>query len=109
MFSWTGTRQDSRVIPAIKDTYPLDIAVYHSITVKVYQSLSSVHQLENLQVSKIEGSRVEANGGPTSPSLSASGCALMNSLIFPFAIHIDTIAKRVSDITTPINGRMFGC
>ena len=33
----------------------------------------------------------------------------MNSLIFPFAIHTDTIAKRVSDIITPISGRMFGC
>ena len=36
------------MIPAIEDTYPLDIAVYHSIAVKVYQSLSGVHQLENL-------------------------------------------------------------
>ena len=38
------------MITTIEDAYPFDIAVYHSISVKVYQSLGGVHQLENLQV-----------------------------------------------------------
>ena len=49
------------------------------------------------------------NGKHTSPSLSTSGCAFTKSLMFPFAIHSDTISNRVSVIVTPISGRTFGC
>ena len=80
----------------------------HSIVMEVDQPFSSADQLEYLQLSPNKESGIE-NEGPTSSILSASGFALMNSLMFPFGIHSDTITNSFSAITTPINGRTFGC
>ena len=62
MFSWTGARQDSTLIPAIEDTYPFDIAMDHSLAMKVYQSLGDVHQLEDFQLSQTRGKQSRKQG-----------------------------------------------
>ena len=47
-----GSCQVSRMILAIEDTHPFDIAMDHTLSMKVYQSLSGVHQLEDLRLSQ---------------------------------------------------------
>ena len=55
MFSLREVGQDSGIVLVIGDTYPLDIAMDHALAMKVYQSLSSVHQLEDFQLSQNQG------------------------------------------------------
>ena len=83
----------------------------HPLAMDVYQPPSDISKLGKLsgcQWTSREDNEI-LNGKPTSPNRSSPGCVLMNSLMFPSAIHSDTIAKWVSVIVTPISGSTFGC
>ena len=53
-------------------------------------------------------SRPRWEQNPTSSNRFTSLCALTNSVIFPLAIHSETIAKSFFPIVTPISGSTFG-
>ena len=89
-------------------TYPLEITVAHSLAMNVDEPSGDVPQLDPMLIN-FRRSRGTPNEQPTSSNRFTSGCALAKSLIFPFIIQSDTIAKRVSDIVTPISGSTFGC
>ena len=87
-------------------SYPLKIPVYHCLTMYIYQTPGDVFELSEGIVSDGRGHRYE--WGPTSSNRFASLCALTNSLMFPFTIHSDTIAKWRPPITTPKSGSTLG-
>ena len=93
-----GDDQDS-------ESYPLQISVYHCLTVHINQPPDDVFELSD---GAISGSYCQQEKDVTSSNRFTSRCALTNSLIFPFVIHSDTIANSESPIVTPNNCSTFG-
>ena len=71
--------------------YPLQIPMYHSLIVYICQPPSDTHELPEAVISDGCDQQLEQN--PTSSGRFASLLALINSLMFPFTIHSDAIAK----------------
>jgi len=71
----------------------------------VYQPHSNVFELSEGIIGCSCGQRKE---DLTSSNRFAPLCALTNSLMFPFAIHSDTIANWELPIVTPNSGSTFG-
>ena len=80
--------------------------MYHFLVVHVHQSPSNVFELSEVMVSN--GHSHQQGHHHTSSNRFASLCALMNSLIFPFSIHSETIANWSLLIVIPRNGSTFG-
>jgi len=87
------------------ESYPLQIPMYHRLTVHVYKPPSDISELSE---GIISGRRGRQEQDLTSSNRFASLCALTNSLMFPFPIHSDTIANWELLIVTPNNGSTFG-
>jgi len=87
------------------ESYPLQIPMYHSLTMYINQPPDGVFELSE---GVIRGSCDRQEQDLTSSNRFTSLCALANSLMFPFAIHTDTIAKSESPIVTPNSGSTFG-
>ena len=79
----------------------------HPLAVDVYQPSSGIDQLERYSATHEDSETWSEE--LTSPSRSSSGFPFTNSLMFPFSIHSDTIARWNSFIITPNSGRTFGC
>ena len=80
--------------------------MYHSLAVHVYQPPGDVFELSEAIVSNGCDQSLEQN--PTSSGRFASLLALINSLMFPFTIHSDAIAKWRASIVTPNRCSTFG-
>ena len=71
-------------------SYPFQVPVDHCLAVHVYQTLGNVFELPGEDQWWV---RAANDGKPTSSNRFASLWALINSLMFPFAIHSDAIAN----------------
>jgi hypothetical protein len=71
---------------------------------EVDQTICNVFQLKI--VNEFAG---ETLSGPTNFRRLTPGCSFTNSLMFPFTIQTEIMAKRFSDIVTPINGITLEC
>ena len=87
-------------------TYPLQVAMHHSLTMHVYQPPSDVFEL--LGRSSMKGCGQQQERRLTSSNRSTSLWDRMNSFISPFPIHSDTITNCFSSIVTPNRGNTFG-
>jgi len=87
------------------ESYPLQISMYHCLTVHINQPPDDIFELSGAVVSN---SCRQQEKEVTSSNRFASRCALTNSLMFPFVIHADTIANLESPIVTPNSGSTFG-
>ena len=79
--------------------------MYHCLTMHVYQPISDTFELSE---GIVRDGCDQWKQDLTSSNLFTPLCALTNSLIFPFAIHSDTIANRGLPIVAPNSGSIFG-
>lgn len=89
-------------------SYPLQVTVHHRLTVHIYQPTGNVFELRDIGRERKYHQHWKQN--PTSSKRFASWWLSINSLMFPFFIHSDVIAKREMElsIVTPNKGSTFG-
>ena len=82
------------------ETYTLEVPMDHSLVMNVSQPLGNTFQLDGSEFSAKKGCR-DFRRSTYEPDPVSFGCAFVKSLVFPFTIQSNIIAKKPSNIITP--------
>jgi hypothetical protein len=89
-----------------KNTHPFETSVNHMEAMHVFQAVRNINQLSSTSVRQLCG---WVTRGDVQAQIRFTYLFFwINSLMFLFPIHSETIANRCSLTVTPSNGSMFG-